>query len=95
MLEIGCKIVCCPCQIEHDIAISTLSQPDQLVVLSDNLTRAARKIESEGSLIGAEVVDVEDEFLRQVGWISPDDPTDAWVYKAVLVARDIDGYHFR
>jgi hypothetical protein len=36
-------------------------------------------------LVGAEVVDVEDEFLRKVFGVAPDDPADAGVDEAVLV----------
>jgi hypothetical protein len=57
-----------------------------LVVLSDNLAGATREVEGEGGLVGAEVVDVEDEFLREVFGVAPDDPADAGVDEAVLVS---------
>jgi hypothetical protein len=46
----------------HDAAVARLAQADQLVVLSDDLASAAGEVQREGGLVGAEVVDVEDEF---------------------------------
>jgi len=46
----------------HDAAVAGLAQADQLVVLSDDLASAAGEVQREGGLVGAEVVDVEDEF---------------------------------
>lgn len=41
----------------------------------------------ERRLVGAEVVDVEDEFLGQIFGRSPDDPADARIYETIL---DVD-----
>jgi hypothetical protein len=46
----------------HDAAVASLAETDQLVVLGDDLTGASREVQREGGLVGAEVVDVEDEF---------------------------------
>jgi hypothetical protein len=42
------------------------AKPDELVVLSDDVGGALGEVEGEGRLFGAEVVDVEDEFFREV-----------------------------
>ena len=77
-------------EVEHDGAVSVLAKTDELVVLADNLGGALGEVEGEGGLVGAEVVDVEDEFLGEELGVAPDDPADAGVDEAVLVARDVD-----
>ena len=49
-------------EVDHDAAVAGLAETDQLVVLGDDLTSASREVQREGRLVGAEVVDVEDEF---------------------------------
>ena len=49
-------------EVEHDAAVAGLSETDQLVVLCEDLAGASREVERERGLVGAEVVDVEDEF---------------------------------
>lgn len=77
-------------EVKHDGAVSVLAEADELVVLADNLGGALREVEGEGGLVGAEVVDVEDEFLGEELGVTPDDPADARVDESVLVARDVD-----
>ena len=62
-----------------------LSEPDELVVLPNDLTSAFAEVEGEGSLIGAEVVNVEDELLGEVLGATPDDPADTGINEAVLL----------
>lgn len=76
----------------HDGAVAVLAQPDQLVVLANDLARALGKVERERGLVGAEVVDVEDKLLWKVLGAAPHNPTHAGVDEAVLVARDVDGH---
>ena len=52
-----------------------------------------RKIEGESRLISAEVVDVENQLLRQLLLATPDHPADARVYEPVLVATCVDALH--
>ena len=59
------------------------SQADQLVVLADDLGGSLGEIEREGGLVGAEVVDVEDEFFGQEFGSAPDDPAYAGVDKSI------------
>ena len=51
-------------QVEHDRAVALLAQTNHLVVLANDLGGAFGEVEREGGLVGSEVVDVEDEFLR-------------------------------
>jgi hypothetical protein len=55
----------------HDGAVALLAQADQLVVLADNLGGPAGEVESERGLVGAKVIYVEDQLLREVLWASP------------------------
>ena len=62
-----------------------LAEADELVVLSDDLGGAFGEVEGEGGLVGPKVVDVEDKFLGEVFWGTPDYPAYSWVNKAVSV----------
>lgn len=64
-----------------------LAEADKLVVLADHLGGAFREVEGEGSLVCAEVVDVEDELLWEVFRRAPDDPAYAWVDKPIPCGR--------
>lgn len=77
-------------EVEHDGAVSVFAEADELVVLADDLGGALGEVEGEGSLVGTEVVDVEDEFLGEELGVTPDDPADAGVDEAVLVPGDVD-----
>ena len=56
-----------------------LAEADHLVVLANDLGRAFREVEGEGGLVGAEVVNVENELLGEVLWGAPDDPASAGI----------------
>jgi hypothetical protein len=62
-----------------------LSEADELVVLANDLGSTLGEIESEGGLVGTEVIDVEDELLGEVFRGTPDDPAYTWVDEAVPV----------
>ena len=79
VLEGGSKVVRCTGKIEHDGAIAVLAKTDHLVVLANNLGGALGEVESERGLVGAKVVDVEDQFFRKVLGRAPDNPADAGV----------------
>lgn len=91
VLEVRCKIVGDSGQVQHYSPVSTLAKADQLIVLSDDLRRSAGEVECEGSLISTEVVDVEDQLLREILGITPDHPANTRVDKTILVTRDVDG----
>ena len=48
----------------------------QHTVLANDLRGTLREVQSEASLVGAKVVDVEDKLLWQVLWGAPDRPSD-------------------
>jgi hypothetical protein len=78
-LQIRAQVVRRARQIQHNTSVSTLTQTNELVVLSDDLTRATTEVKRERRLVGAQVVDVEDEFLRQVFGVAPHNPADTGV----------------
>lgn len=51
------------------------------------------EVEGEGGLISSEIVNVEDELVRQIFFTSPNDPTDACVHKSILVSTNVDALH--
>ncbi len=71
-------------EVAHDGAVALLAQADQLVVLADDLAGSLGEVESEGRLVGTEVVDVEDELLGEILGGAPDDPADAGVDETIL-----------
>lgn len=75
LLHSSCQVVCRPGQIEHDAPITLFAETNHLIVLSNHIRSTAREVEGEGSLVGTQVVDVEDEFLWQELGITPDDPS--------------------
>lgn len=50
-----------------------LAEADQLVVLSDDLGGATRKVQCEGGLVCPEIINVEDELFGKVLGVTPDD----------------------
>lgn len=72
-------------QVAHDGLIAPLAEADELVVLANDLGGTLGEVEGEGGLLGAEVVDVEDEVLGEVLVGAPDDPANTGVDEAVLV----------
>ena len=73
------KVVRCTSKVEHDGAIAVLAKTDHLVILADNLRSAFREVEGEGCLLGAKVVDVEDQFFGKVFRRAPDHPANTRV----------------
>ena len=79
VLEGGSKVIGCTGKIEHDGAITVLAKTNHLVVLANNLGGAFGEVEGERGLVGAKVVDVEDQFFRKVFGRAPDDPADTGI----------------
>ena len=90
ILQVRSKIIRRARQIQHNTPVPTLAQADKLVILADNLACTAGKVERKRRLVSAQVVDVEDELLRQVLGVAPHDPADTGVHEAVFVAGDVD-----
>ena len=61
-LHSGGEVVGGAGEVKHDAAVAGFSETYQLVVLCDDLTSASREVQRERGLVGAEVVDIEDEF---------------------------------
>ena len=89
LLERGAEVVGSAGDVAHDGAVAAAAEADELVVLADDLGGAFGEVEGEGGLVGAEVVDVEDEVLWKVFGGSPDDPANAGVDKAVLTGISV------
>ena len=79
------------CLLHAPVAVEAETQ--QRVVLRDDLRPRAREVQRERRHVAAEVVDVEDEILRQRRAVAPDGPADARVDEPVLVARGVDRRH--
>lgn len=56
-----------------------LAKTDHLVVLANDLGGAFGEIEGERGLVGAKVIDIEDQFFRKVFGRAPDDPADTGI----------------
>jgi hypothetical protein len=80
------EVVCCAREVRHDGAVAVLAEADELVVLADNLGGTLGEVEREGGLVGAEVVDVEDEFFGEIFGSAPDDPAYTGVDESVPVS---------
>lgn len=48
------------------------------------------EIEGESGLVSSKIVDMEDEFIRQVFLVPPDDPTNSSINKPILVPTHIN-----
>lgn len=64
---------------------------NEVEVLRDDGRSRAREVEGEAVFDGTEVVQFEDQVLREMGLVPPDDPANADVGKTELVARRVDG----
>lgn len=63
--------------------------------VSDRRVCTLREVEGEGRLICSKVVYMEDELLRQVLFVPPNDPPNSCIHESVLVAANIDALHQR
>src|ERR1700720_593032 len=71
--------------LDSPVAFETESQ--KIVVLADDLTSWARKVQRESRHIAAEVVDVENQIFRQISVIAPYHPAHTERSQAELVPR--------
>lgn len=53
------------------------------------------EVKGEGGLVSSKIVDMEDEFFRQILFAPPDDPPNSCIDKSILVATNIDALHQR
>ena len=67
----------------HDVAVPALTQPQELVVLADDMDTRLRKVESERDLRRAEIVHGEQNFVGQEAFVAPDRPTHTGISKSI------------
>src|SRR5215218_3245789 len=70
-------------RVALDAAVAVEAKPEKVVVLRDHLRARPREVERERRHIVAEVVDPEDQALRQSLAVTPDDPAHAGVDEPV------------
>jgi hypothetical protein len=72
-----------------NLAITFMSKIDEIEVLSDDRGCRSREIQRKRVLYRAEVVKLEYQLLGKVFFISPDNPSDADIAQAKLVATEM------
>ena len=78
-----------------DAAIALATEPDEVVVLGDDLTGRPGEVDLEHRHVAAEVRHVEDEVVGELGHVTPDDPADTQRRQPELVTRGADRLHPR
>ena len=73
-----------------DLGVAFAAETEEVVVLRDNLSAWSREIQGEGWHVATEIIDVEDQILRQIGLLSPDHPPRSERRQAEFVTRSID-----
>lgn len=76
--------------VERDGAVALEAEVQEVEVLRDDRVRWTREVERERVLDRAEVVQLEDEVLREVLLGAPDDPANTDVGKTELVTGGVD-----
>lgn len=51
------------------------------------------EIQSESGLISSKVVNMEDEFFRQILFAPPYNPPNSGVHKPIFVATNVNAFH--
>lgn len=72
--------------LEGDVPVTLEPEVHEVEVLRDDRVRWTREVERERVLDRPEVVQLEDEVLRKVSLVPPDDPADTDVGKTEFVA---------
>ena len=78
-----------------DAPVSLEAETQEVVVLGDDLAGRAREIDLEDGHIAAQVIHLEDQVIRQVRVLAPDDPADTQRRQAELMSGGVDGLHAR
>src|SRR5215213_1840454 len=78
-----------------DAPVALETEPEEVVVLCNDLRARAREVQGERGHVSPEVVHPEDEILGQGLGIAPQGPAHPWVHPAVLVARGVYRRHAR
>ena len=76
-----------------NLFVALESQPDEIVVLAQNLRRGTREVQTHLRDVGSEVIDRERHFVGQILLVLPDHPAQTRIYQTVFVARRGDRQH--
>ena len=74
----------------HNSSIATLPESEELVVLSDDLRSTFAEVESDARLRRTEVIEREDDFVREMFLSSPDAPSDTGVDESIFVTTGVN-----
>lgn len=66
LLQLAGNVVCCAREIEHNRPVAVFAETNHLIVLTNHLRGSLGEVERKASLVGAQVVDIEHEFLGEV-----------------------------
>ena len=90
LAEVGREHTCVRLHLLHHVGVALAPEPDEVVVLRQHHRGTRGEVQRERRVGLAEVVLVEDQVLGEVGLLAEDQPADARVDEAVLVAGDVD-----
>ena len=82
-------------QAVHHLGVARATQPQEVVVLADDLVARPGEVQGERRHVPAEVVHPEHQVLGQVIVTAPHHKADARIGQPVLVAADVDRHHPR
>lgn len=77
----------------HDVTVSGESQMNEIEVLSDDLCARSGKVQRVRLLSAAQVVELENEMLRQIALVSPDNPSHSCVDQPEFVTTGVDRFN--
>jgi hypothetical protein len=60
-----------------DAAVPLVTEPQEVVVAGDDLPGGPGEVDLEDRHVAAQIVDVEDEIVGELGGVPPDDPAGA------------------
>jgi hypothetical protein len=69
----------------HDALEARESKMNEVVVLRNDLSSRSREVEGVGLFGSTEVVQLEDQVLGKIAFVSPDDPANAGIDQTKLV----------
>ncbi len=76
--------------ILHDGAETVETQVDEVIILGNDLSSRTGEVEGVRFFSASKVMKLEDEVLGQIGLIAPNDPPNAGVHQAELMAGGVD-----
>ncbi len=91
--DLFCEVLAQGITFILDFAVAFFAEAQEVVILADNFSTGAGKVERERGHVAAEVIHVEDQFLGKVVLFAPKRPADAQRGQTKLMAGGIDGFH--